>query len=449
MLKFLKKRILEEREWKGYVGADHLDMDLNSSTLARSSSSLSSSSLLKIVFYCDEIPRIFQSIPDGYRELQHVLCNLGPCNSVFHHHLHKEITPLVSYLRKIISRYRKEKYHVLPLDVLNNEIVDVGQENTHEEIMDALNFLSSVGDIIYFTKEDDGSRGTANQSVLLKFVILEPRWIAAVVSCILHDNWKVICKNLNDTTTHNILDSNGSILNSCIRSNNFSCPILSPQDTTKIWGNFSLIKKTRDQISKLGLYNHLLLFMRQACEHCGIFVPFPIDEVASSLTTMSDSSTVRYLLPGLNPENIENLWTFKSKKAWKTTLCQSWLLNDRISCGMFDQVKITVLEELGGIVDSNQHTTDTSNMTTKIRASQLMCYKTALYFKLTEKKKGINTILTEMKKDINTIVEFFSHLVYSNSLQCPASHTLNRGTKLVVSAKGDDAHDCRIIWRLG
>merc|ERR1712008_544028 len=37
----------------------------------------------------------------------------------------------------------------------------------------------------------------------------------------------------------------------------------------------------------------------------------------------------------------------------------------------------------------------------------------------------------------------------SDSFHCPASHTLHHGMKLVVSAKGSDAYDCDIIWRLG
>ena len=106
---------------------------------------------------------------------------------------------------------------------------------------------------------------------------------------------------------------------------------------------------------------------------------------------------------------------------------------------MFDQVKITALEELGGIVDGcNQHTTDTDNTRTEIRVSQLLCFKIAIYVKLTKKKE-----------DITSIVEFFIHLVRSESLQCPASYTLKGGMKLVVSAKGNDTNNCDIIWRLG
>ena len=322
----LKKRILEERNGKADADVDHLDTESNGSMLRSSlSSPSSSSSSLKFVFHCDEIPRVFPSRSDGSMQLRHALCNLGSWNPVFHHQLHKEITPLVFCLRKVLSSYRKEKYDVLPLDNLHDKVMDVFPEITHEEIMDSLIFLSSVGDIIYFTKECHVSRGTANnQNMLSKFVILEPRWMTAVVSCILRDDWKVIRNNLNDKTTQNRRDSNFSILDDCIRSDKFSCPILSPQDTTKIWGKAPFIKKTQDQISKSGSDDHLLLFIQQVCEHCGIFVPFPIDEAASSLATLSNSSAVHYLIPGLyqeNPKQIDNIWSFKSKEVWKTTLC--------------------------------------------------------------------------------------------------------------------------------
>jgi len=382
---------------------------------------------LKIVLHCDDIPVISPSRSDRCTELRHAIYRLASC-AVFHRHLHTEITPLLSCVRNILFSYRKEGYSVLPLDDLHVKVVDDFPQIIHSEIIDALKFLSSVGDIIFFTKEEDGKRGTevslkySNQSVLSKFIILEPKWMSAVVSCILRDDWKVIRNNLNDTIHRR--GSNVSNLDGCIRNDKSSCPILSPQDSTDIWENASFIKETQDMISKLGSDN-LLLFLRQACEHVGIFVPFPIDEASSSFATMSDSSAVRYLLPGLCQEDPQDIWSFKSKETWKTTLCQSWLFKDRVPCGMFDQVMITALEKLGGILNFNQGT-------------QLLCWKTALYAKIFEEEEGNVRIF-----------KFFIHLVRSDSLQCPSSHTLKRGMKLVVSVNGVDTHDCDNSWRLG
>eukprot|EP00555_Chaetoceros_dichaeta_P014847 CAMPEP_0198253622 /NCGR_PEP_ID=MMETSP1447-20131203/4020_1 /TAXON_ID=420782 /ORGANISM="Chaetoceros dichaeta, Strain CCMP1751" /LENGTH=1646 /DNA_ID=CAMNT_0043939363 /DNA_START=64 /DNA_END=5005 /DNA_ORIENTATION=- len=405
----LKRRILEERDLKAEVDVDHLNGN-------------------NIVFHCDDIPMIFPSRTNGSKELRQALKRLASWNSVFHQQLHKEITPLISCVRKIVSCYKKDGHNVLPFDDLHVKLVGISPEITHNEIIDALRFLSSVGDIIFFTKEDDGMKGreaSSYYSNLSKFIILEPTWMAAVVSCILRYDWKVIRKNLNDSTHRR--DSNVSILDVCMRSDKSSCPILSSQDSANIWEKTSFIKKDQGRISKLGS-DDLLSFLREACEHCGIFVPFPIDEASTTSTNMPNSSAARYLLPGLCQEDPEPFWSFKSKETWKTTLCQSWLLKDRVPCGMFDQVKITALEELGGIVD----------VTTTVRVSQLLCWKTALYAKIIEEEEG-NT----------SIVEFFIHLVRSDSLQCPASHTLERGMKLVVSAKGVDTLDCDIIWRLG
>jgi len=320
--------------------------------------------------------------------------------------------------------------------------VDNFPEITDNEIIDALKFLSSVGDILFFTKEEDGLRGSeasleySNQSVLSKFIILKPGFLGTAVSCVLRNDWKVIRNNLNDTVHRR--GSNARFLDDCIRSDKSSCPILSPQDSASIWKNVPHIKETQDRISKLSS-DDLLSYLTQMCEHCGIFVPFLIDEA-----NIPDSFTVRYLLPGLYQDDPEFFCSFKSKETWKTTLCQSWLLKDRVPCGLFDQVIITALKELGGIVNVNQHNVNINNMTTEVRVSQLLCWKTALYTKLIKKEEG-----QIKEEDKISFVEIFIYLVRSDSLQCPGSHTLERGTKLVVSAKGNIAHDCDIIWTLG
>jgi len=156
-------------------------------------------------------------------------------------------------------------------------------------------------------------------------------------------------------------------------------------------------------------------------------------------TTRPDPFTVSPVT-AICQENLMDLWSFKTKDSWKTTLCHSWLLKNIFSCGIFDQVKSMALEKLGD-VDVYQHSTNMNNIATKFRMSELLCCKTALYAKLIEKE--------EVEKGNISIVEFFIYLVRSDSFQCPASHTLQRGMKLVVSAKGDDAYDCDIIWRLG
>jgi len=143
---------------------------------------------------------------------------------------------------------------------------------------------------------------------------------------------------------------------------------------------------------------------------------------------------------GICQENLMDLWSFKTKKSCKTTLCQSWLLEDTFSCEIFDQVKSMVLEKLGDI-NVLQHSTNMSNIGTNFWVSQLLCCKTALYAKLIEKEERSGGTIS--------FVEFFIYLVRSDSFQCPASHTLQSGMKLVVSAKGSDAYDCDIIWRLG
>ena len=156
---------------------------------------------------------------------------------------------------------------------------------------------------------------------------------------------------------------------------------------------------------------------------------------------MVDSSAIHYLVPGLCLDDPEQFWSVKSKLKWKTTLSQSWLLENRPPCGMFDQVTIAALDELNGIVDDNQNTGYMNNMTTKVRVDQLMCWKTSLYVKLIE-----THIEPPLRKKI---VELFIHLVDSDSPECPASHTLKKGTKLVVSAKGALCHNGEIIWKLG
>ena len=151
----------------------------------------SQSSSPKIMFHHGKIPKIFPSNNDGAVELRNALCDLDLWGSVFQHHLHNEITPVVSCVRHVISGFKKDRYNVLPMNELFTKVMDTFPECSLPEIIEAVQFLSSVGYVMFFTKEDEEELSAhSNQNALSKFVILEPRWMAAVVSCIFRDDWK-------------------------------------------------------------------------------------------------------------------------------------------------------------------------------------------------------------------------------------------------------------------
>jgi len=134
----------------------------------------------------------------------------------------------------------------------------------------------------------------------------------------------------------------------------------------------------------------------------------------------------------------DGFWSFKSK-FWKTVLCQSWLFEDELPCGIFGDIKAAILYELEAIKNDDQSIFRANNLVTKVSVAESKFFKTGIYIKLVIEG-------TELSKDV---VEFFIHAVPSTSDQCPAKHTLKNGTKLVVSAKGCDAHDGNIIWEMG
>ena len=51
-----------------------------------------------------------------------------------------------------------------------------------EEVVDALHFLSSIGEVLYFGTEDD--------ELLSRFVVLSRKWYISALSCILRNDLK-------------------------------------------------------------------------------------------------------------------------------------------------------------------------------------------------------------------------------------------------------------------
>lgn len=395
------------------------------------------SSSPRIVFHHDAFPRVFPSKVDGCKELRNAICHLAECGPVFHRHVNREITSVVGCVRKIVAGLRKDGHDVAHLDDVVTKAMCDCPDADRSEIIDALRFLSSVGDVLHFFSADEETTrpSEVNETVLSKFVVLDPRWLTDVVSCILREDWKDIRNDLNNTRH----PQNSPILCGCVRKYSSSCPILSAQDSITLWKSKKFILDTRGMIPK-SCPDDLFLFLRQVCIHCGIFIPVSTTITGATTTSSSHNPlTTHYLLPGLCKRYPMRFWSSKSKENWKTTLCQAWLFKTRQPISMFDQVRIAVLDELNDIVDTTHPRTASEN-TTLTKVTQLMCWKTALYAKLEEEITSTG---------IKHMVELFVRIVHSDSPHCPASHTLKKGIKLIVSARGDEAHHGEIIWKLG
>ena len=320
-----------------------------------------------------------------------------------------------------------------------------------ENVIEALNFLASIGEVLYYGATDD---------VLSQYVILSRKWLVSALSCILRNDLKRELTETRRFMNMQCLYSNQQFpennVTQTFSTSSSSCPLLSSPDTQMLWQSMSFMREAADKSlfensttasTMFGFLEHLLV-------HTGVFLPLDIDRFASPDNV--------YFVPSLLAQaNSRDIWTFKSSDSWMTTLSHSWLFRDGAPVGLMEHVTVALLRDLfesSHLVAAKPHTPQRSrpvpfaqNALTdsmdpqdgRIKIHQMMCWKSSLLIK-------IGCVFEEGNELRESFVEIFVAIADPSSPHCVASDTMRSDMqRLVVSGKGQVGHHGQKLWRGG
>jgi hypothetical protein len=351
------------------------------------------------------------------------------------------------------------------------------------DVMTVVEFLSCVGELIYFGGGFDASGAGVcdGNHVLSQYIILSSKWLVSALSCILRNDLK---REL--TETRRVMNVQGFFNNHEFPENHVvqsfsagssSCPLLSSSDTEMLWQSMSFMTEAADKSSQLSEHSTtsstMFVFLETLLVHTGIFLPLDIVGNGKNVPDENVPDNVYFAPSLLAQAESNNIWTFKSSEAWTTTLCHSWLFRDGAPVGLMEHVTVALLRDLyefSYVIASNA--TDSklasnnppsraqtsplgqSSVTEfmdihdgeaigRIKIHQINCWKSSLLVK-------IGCVFPEGNELRESFVEILVSIIDQSSPNCVASDAMRSNMeRLVVSGKGNVGHHGRKIWKGG
>ena len=376
-------------------------------------------------------------------------------HSVFDHvgtPVPKGTTDVLETVRRL-----KQDHKLVLVDHLMAELSDSVALSV-EDVLGALHFLASIGEVLYFGGTDD---------VLSQYVILSKKWLVSALSCILRNDLKRELYETRRFMNMQCLYSDQQFPENHVvqtfSANNSSCPLLSSSDTQMLWQSMSFMREAADRSAQLSENSttafNMFGFLEHLLVHTGVFCPLDIDRFASPDNV--------YFVPSLlAPADSRDVWTFKSSESWMTTLSHSWLFRDGTPVGLMEHVTVALLRDLyefSHIVAKPQHLSPArartfpfaQNSLTNfidthdgeaighIKIHQMMCWKSSVLIK-------IGCVFPEGQELRESFVEIFIAITDQSSPHCVASDAMRSNMqRLTVSGKGQVGHHGRKLWKGG
>jgi len=384
----------------------------------------------------------------------------GSTPSVFDH-VGTPIPPETKLILDAIQRL-KEDHKLILIDHL---LFEVRPKVPVNKVMDALHFLASIGEIIYF--------GTFHDEVLSRYIILSRKWFVSALSCILRNSleselaterpfMKMQCFYGNDDFPECDM---AKILLSGMAS---SCPLLSGSDAKMLWMSKSFMKEATNACSQSSLgcesAPSMFSFLERLLVHSGVFLPVG---QSNAVQAAGEVYFVPSLLPQVDPCDI---WTFRSSESWTTTLCHSWLFRSGSPSDLMENITCTVLKDLYAFARAFQgldYDWSRQRMRTlpdqrsslnqfscnenveqalgHVRIHQLQCWQSSILVKV-----GTVFVDTESSELRESFSEILITVVDQRSDLCIASDAMRAGMhRVIVSGKGQVGHQGRKLWKGG
>jgi hypothetical protein len=362
-----------------------------------------------------------------------------------------------------VVRRLKQDHKLVLLDHL---LAEVDAQLDKDSVIVALEFLSSVGEILYYGTNDD---------VLSHYIILSRKWLVSALSCVLRNDLK-----------REVDESRKFMQMQCLYSDNMfpendmvkaltsgtasSIPLLSNDDAKMLWQSMNFMREAADRYAELGEDSTttptMFYFLERLLVRSGVLMPLGLSD--SSL----DDSEVFFVPSLLAHVETRDIWTFRSSESWITTLCHSWLFRDGAPSDVMEHISVELLRDLykfsrsfqGNFSDAKAHpphrskTVPISRPTLhefysdhddqvigRVRINQIVCWKKSILVK-------VGTVFADKESDElrENFVEVLVTVVDQSSNHCVASDAMRSGMhRVVVSGKGQIGHHGKKLWKGG
>eukprot|EP00978_Attheya_sp_CCMP212_P004577 scaffold10014_cov42-Attheya_sp.AAC.1 len=374
----------------------------------------------------------------------------------FTEHVGSQVSPLTVAVLEVVRRTRREQKVMSVGFILSLVQGKIGPKVSLPEIYDALHFLSSIGEVMYFG-EKVASSGT---SLLSEYVILSQKWFVSAIACILRtDVQREIFETRNFMNVQ--LGGTAEEFSEDMAAKSFvgnadTCPVISARDVFMLWQSMIFM---RDAVDKMSINSSgaktdgtLFEYLEALFVKFGLFVPL------NSCKNTSQLHMIPSLLRSERPSIL------KSRGSWITTLGESWVLPDMVPTGMMEKITVAVLKDLHRFTRTQPEQFQTRSYEPHLqrqhscpveqRSMQEICsehgneafgklfineayfWKKAFYMKL-----GILFFDKESKCLKESSIEVFAELVDQSNV--------NRNTKLVLSGTGAVGHFGMKLWKGG
>ena len=405
----------------------------------------------KLIFGKDSILKVNLDTGVGLQELQVTVQAIGQ-ERVFSH-VGSEVTRSTMLVLETIRRLKQDRKVIL-VDHLLSEIT--GPEIQIEVVTEALHFLSSIGEILYF--------GNSTDEILSRYVILSRKWLVSALSCILRpDLQRELVETRRFMNLQCVYSGKGfeesDIVQTLLKGTNSSCPILSAKDSAMLWQSMSFMRDAADRTAQLSeASNTMYDFLERLLVYSGILLPLSVEKEPT------------YYVPSLlDQAEPSDVWTYKtSEPSWMTALCHSWLLRDGVPTAVMEHVTTHLLQDLYAFSHTFQGQLSrpllhaktvpigTSSLNEfiadhdyepigRIKIHQVMCWKSSVLVKIGS--VFADSDQSELKE---SFTEIYVALVDDQSNHCVDNKSMGSGMKrLIVCGKGPVGRHGRKLWRGG
>lgn len=400
----------------------------------------------------------------GIERLRETIIEIGTdtSRSVFDH-VGAQVPNGTAQVLNSIRRF-KENHKLILLDHL---LGDVGEHMDVNEVLEALQFLSSIGEVQYY--------GASNDDVLSRYIVLSRKWLVSALSCILRNDLR---RELAETrrfmnmqciySNHKFLEN--EVIQTLSGGTLSSVPLLSNEDAKMLWQSMSFMREAADHYSQLSENSTstptMFYFLERLLVHSGIFLPLGASQPNEFDQDRSEVFFVPSLLAQVNPTDA---WTYKCKESWMTTLCHSWLFRDGVPANMMEILTVNVLRDLYQFSTEfhsslkpdiptravtvpmrNASMTDfmaehDDGAVGRVRIREIVCWNSSLLVK-------VGTVFADQEtNDLReSFLEVFVAIVDQSTNHCVASDAMRANMqRVVVSGKGQVGHNGRKIWQGG
>jgi len=398
----------------------------------------------------DSILRVDLESGEGVPVLQEMIHDIGK-EDVFPQ-ISSPVNKSIVEINEIIRRLKRD-HKVILVDHLMSEMESPSKV---EEVQEALHFLSSIGEVLYY--------GNSTDEILSRYVILSRKWLVSALSCVLRPNLQ---REIRETRRFMNLQCvysgeafrESDVVETLLHGTNSNCPIISAIDSAMLWQARAFMRDAAG--AKLNeASNTMYDFLERLLVHTGVFLPLTV------------SSETTYFVPSLLDTPIsDTMWTYKCSESWKTTLCHSWLLRGGENAppyNIMEHIMTCLLHDLnefanhynGTLVRSLHHAKSypltLSSMNSfidahceekigRIRIHQVVCWKLCIMIQIgaTFAEPG----QSELRESFS---EIFVSLVDEQSSHCVATRGMKSRTKrLLVCGKGQAGLHGKKLWKGG